>query len=142
MANVWNKRLTYPGGMWVLLAFLYLFSTFSIPLGHTCKLSYRDIHDHHSECTSHQLHSGSYVEMHHTTTFNRNSLPGKTNSHDLCCPACLYSLTSKAFKFCSNTSLYSIQTVVRTQTLPQLDFTKQLEWLSSISLRAPPSIIS
>lgn len=142
MADIWKKWLINSGGMRVVLALLYLLATFGIPLNHTCKLSDKDGYNYHSECINHQLQSDSYVEVQHTTTFNQNSLSDKTETHNLYCPACLFSLTSKAFRFCSNASLYSIQTVVRTQVLPQLNFTKQLEWLSSISLRAPPVITS
>ena len=141
MADIWKKWLKNPGGMRVVLAFLYLLATFGVPLSHTCQLADKDGYNYHSECTSYQLHNDSYVEV-HLTAFNQNNLSEKADSHNLYCPACLYSLTCKAFRVCSNGSLYSIQTVVRTQILPQLDFTKQLEWLSSISLRAPPSITS
>ena len=137
MTNIWKKWLTGRGGMRVVLALLYLFATFGIPLSHTCKLGDKDGHNYHSECTSHQLQSDSSVEVHHTA-FNQNILSDRTDSHDLYCPACLYSLTSKAFKLYSNTSLYSAQTVVRTQVLPQLSFIKQLEWFCSAPLRAPP----
>ena len=142
MANIWKNWFEVPGGMRIVLTLLYGLATFGIPLNHTCELSGKDVHNCHSEYASHQLHSDSYFEVHHTATFNPNNLSDKTDSHDMYCLACLYSLTSKDFKLFSNTSLGSIQTVVRTQILPQLNFTKQLEWLILISLRAPPSITS
>ena len=142
MANIWEKWVAATGGMRSILALLYALTVFGIPLSHTCKLSYRDVHDRHSECSSHLLYNDSNVEVHHTATFNQNSLSDKTDSHELYCPACLFSLTSKAFKLYSNTSLCSIQTVVRTQVLPQLSFTKQLKWFCSAPIRAPPSITS
>ncbi len=141
MANTWKKWLTYPGGIRVVLALLYLLATFGIPLNHICKLSDKDVHNHHSKCSSHQLQSDSYVEVHHTA-FNQNNLSDKTDSHDLYCPACLYSLSSKTFRACSNVSLCSTQTVIKTQILPQLSFIKQLEWFCSTPLRAPPCITS
>jgi len=142
MADISKKRFTNPRGIRVALAFLYLFATFGIPPSHTCPHVDKDIHHRHLECSIHLLHSDSFVEVHHTATFNQNSLSDKTNSHDLYCSACLYSMTSKAFKLCLNTSLYSTQTVVRTQVLPQLSFTKQFEWFRSAPLRAPPCIAS
>ena len=142
MGNIWKKWFTNPGGMRVVLALLYGLATFGIPLGHTCQLADKDIHLRHLECSSHLLGNNSYAEVHHTATFNQNSLSDKTDFHDLYCPVCLYSLTSKAFKLCSKASLYSTQTVVRTQVLPQLNFIKQLEWFCSAPLRAPPSIAS
>ena len=142
MTNIWKKWFTNRGGMRVVLVLLYLLATFGIPLSHTCKLAYKDVHNCHLERASHQLHSDSFVEVHHTVIFNQNSFSGKTDAHDLYCPACLYSLTSKTFKLCSNTSLCSTQTVVKTQVLPQLSFIKQLEWFCSAPLRAPPSITS
>lgn len=142
MANIWKKWLTNPGGMRVVLALFYGLATFGIPLSHTCKLTDRDVHNRHSECANHKLQSDSYAEVQHTTTFSQNSLSDKTDSHNLYCPACLYLLTSKVFKFRSNTSVCSIEAAVRIQIRSQLNFTKQLEWLSSISLRAPPGITS
>ena len=141
MANIWKKCVTNPGGIRVVLAFLYLLVTFGIPLSHKCWPADKDIHHRYSECSSLLLQSNSYVEVHHTA-FNQNRLSDKTDTHDLYCPACLYSLTCKAFKICSNTSLCSTQTVVRTQVLPQLSFIKQIEWFYSAPLRAPPSIAS
>ena len=142
MADISKKWFTNPRGMLVALAFLYLFASFGIPPSHTCQRVDKDIHHRHLECSSHLLHSDSFVEVHHTVAYNQNSLSAKTDPHELYCPACLYSLTSKIFKLCSNTSLYSIQTVVKTQALRQLSFTKQLEWFCSAPLRAPPSIAS
>ena len=142
MANIWKKWFTNPGGMRMVLALLYLFATFGIPLSHTCKPADKDLHNYHTERASHQLQSDSFVELHHTAIFNQNGLSDKTDSHELYCPACLYSRTSKVFKVCSNVSLYSIQTVARIQVLPQLSFTKQFEWFCSAPLRAPPSITS
>ena len=142
MSSILKKWIMLSGRIWVILALLYGLVAIGIPLNHTCQLADKDIHHRHSECSSHMLHSDSYVEVHHTAAFNQNSLSDKTDSHDLYCPACLYSLTSKVSKLCSNDSLCSIQTVVRTQVLPQLSFTKQLEWLCSAPLRAPPSITS
>jgi len=142
MVGIWRKRLTNRGGMRVALAFLYLFATFGIGLSHTCQLADKDVHDHHSGCNDHLLHNKNNVEVQHTTSFNQNTLSEKTENHSLYCPECLYSLTFKAFRFYSNTSLYPTQIVTRTQFLPQLSFAKQLEWFCSVSLRAPPCVIS
>ena len=141
MASICKKWFVHRGGMQVVLVLLYLLATFGIPLSHTCRPADKDIHHRHSECTSQQLQSDRSVEVHHTT-FNQNIPSDKTDSHDLYCPACLYSLTSKAFRACSNVSLHSTQLVKRTQVLPQLSFIKQLEWFCSAPLRAPPSIAS
>ena len=140
MANIWKKWFTNSGGMRVVLVLLCLFVTFSIPLNHTCQLGNKDLYDCHSVCSSYQETEGNFAEARFVP--NQASYEGEDQCHSTYCLACLYSLTSKAFKFCSNASLYSIQAVVRTQILPQLDFTKQFEWLSSVSLRAPPSITS
>ena len=140
MADVWKKWVAATGGMRSILVLLYVLTVFGIPLSHTCKLSGKDVHNYHSEYTSRQLHSDSYVEVQSATAFNQNGLTKTAESHDLYCPACLFSLTSKAFRACSNVSLCSTQTVVGTQILPQLNFTKQLEWFYSAPLRAPPSI--
>ena len=142
MANIMKKGATATWGMRLIVALLYGLATFGIRLSHTCQFADKYIHHRHFECLSHQLGNDSYVEVHHTAVFNQNRLSDKTDSHDLRCPVCLYSLTSKAFKLCSNTSSYSTQTAVRTHILPQLIFIKQLEWFCSAPLRAPPHIAS
>ena len=140
MADIWKKWLNNPGGMRVILAFLYLLATFGIPLSHTCQLADKDIHRRYSECTNHRHEDCNLTEL--RLVSSQSNCDNKNQPHSTYCSACLYSLTSKAFKFYSNASLYPIQTVVRTQILPQLDFIKQLEWLSLVSLRAPPGITS
>ena len=140
MADIWKKWLKNPGGMRVVLAFLYLLATFGVPLSHTCQLADKDIHHRYSECTNHLHESCNLTGL--RLVFSQSNCDDKNQPHSTYCSACLYSLTSKTFRLCSNASLCSTQTVIRTQILPQLDFTKQLEWLSSISLRAPPSITS
>ena len=140
MADIWKKWLKNPGWMRVVLAFLYLFTTFGTPLSHTCQLADKDIHRRYSECTNHR-HEGCNLTGLRLAS-SQSDCDNKNQPHSTYCSACLYSLTAKAFKFCSNASLYSIQAVVRTQILPQLNFTKQLEWFCSAPLRAPPSIAS
>ena len=140
MADIWKKWLKNPGGMRVVLAFLYLLATFGVPLSHTCQLADKDIHHRYSECTSHRHENDNLTEL--RLAYSQSDCDNTNQPRSTYCSACLYSLTSKAFKLYSNASLYSIQTVVRTQIVPQFDFTKQLEWLSSVSLRAPPSITS
>ena len=141
MANILNKWLRAPQGTQIILAFLYVLVALGIPLNHTCH-SGRNVYHCHLECPNHQLADDCYATAQHAIAFNQNNLPGKTEAHSLCCPVCLYLLISKAFRFCSNASLCSTQTAVRTQVLPQLSFTKQLEWFCSNPLRAPPFSIS
>ena len=142
MVNVLKKNFTSHGQMRVVLALLYLLTTLSIPLSHTCQLAEKDAHNHHTECIGHQFQSNKCAEAHSAVALDQNDITETAKSQNHCCPACLYLLISKASKFCSNASLYSTQTVKRTQPLLQLGFTKQLEWLCSVSLRAPPSITS
>ena len=142
MNGIWKKWIVTTGKVRVILALLYLFSTFVIPRKHTCRLADKNIHRPHSEYSNRLLHCDSNIEVHHTTTFNRNSFSGKTDSHNLYCLACRYSLSFKTFKPYLNTSLCSTEIVVRTYVLPQLSFTKQIEWFCSTPPRAPPNIAS
>ena len=134
MGSVWKKWIATNGGMRVIVALLYLFTAFGVPLSHTCQLVDEDIHHCHSEYSSRLLYSDSYVKVRSVITFNQNGFTKTAESHVLSCPVCLHSLTSKAFKFCSNTSLYSTQTVISTQILLQLSFIKQIEWFCSAPL--------
>lgn len=137
MLVIWKKWRINPGGWRVVLTFLYLLTTVVIPLRHTCQ-SGRNVGCGHTECTKHQFEHACYAGVQPTPAFKQNGLSETGKPNDLLCPACLYLLISKTFKVCSNTSLYTTQTVVRVHVLSQLTFTRQLEWLCSVPLRAPP----
>ena len=142
MKIVWKKLFTNHKRSRIFLAFLYMFVTFGIPLGHTCQPADIDIHYCHLECSDDVLYSDSYGEVNHTAGFDQNSYSYKTDSHELNCSACLFLLTTKVFKLYPKTSLCSTLTVIRTQISRHSSFAKQLEWFCSASLRAPPIITS
>ena len=142
MHGVLKKWLENAWGMRVVLAFLYLLTSFSVPLNHTCQPAHKDVHNHHPECTGHRLLSDEHVKVRSVVAFSQHDITETAKSHNKQCLACLYSLAFKAFNLCSNTFVCPIQSVVRAQILSQLSFAKRPEWFSSISLRAPPSTIS
>ena len=142
MANIWKKRLTNSGRVRVVFALLYLFTTFYTLPSHTCQRVDKDVHNQNSGYSNHFLRSEENIKACNAIAFNQNDITETTKFSTQYCPVCLFLLTSKAFRPCSNVSLYSTQTVVRTQFLPQLSFIKQLEWFCSAPLRAPPGITS
>ena len=142
MANIWKKWLTNSGRVRVVFALLYLFTTLGIPLSHTFQPFDKDVHHQHLEYSSCFLNSDEHIEVQNSIAFNQNDITETTKPNSQYCPTCLFLLTSKAFRSCSNISLYSTQTFVRTYVLLQLSFIKQLEWFCSAPLRAPPSITS
>ena len=142
MLSLRKKWLTALREICIVLAFLYGLATFSIPLSHTCKLADKGLHHCRSECSSQLLHRDEHVKVQYVAIYNQNDITETAKSHNHCCLACSYSFTSKAFKFCPNNSLCTIQTVIKTEVSTQLNFTKRSEWFSSISLRAPPVINS
>lgn len=141
MANIWKTWIRASYLMRIIIALSYGLSVFGTPLSHTCKLGDKDVHNHHSECTYHQPEGNSCAEV-RLISNQISHYDNKDQSPNTYCAACLYSNISKSFKANSTISLVSIETSARVQILPQLNFTKQLECLSSISLRAPPSITS
>ena len=138
MTGIWKKQFTNHGGMRVILALLYLLATFGIGLNHTCQLVDENAHNKHRECANHKHEDDNFVET--RFVFSQADCENKNQSRSVYCAACLYSLISKTFKLRSKISLCSIETTVRIQILPEFNFTKQLEWFSSIYLRAPPCI--
>ena len=142
MTNIWKRWFANLGGMRTALAFLYLLTTFSVPLHHTCCPVGTDTSHQHLQCAGHARQNDCYLEEHHTASLNQNSLGKKADFHELYCAACLYLLKIKIFKLSTNTSLCLTQAVAKTQVLPQFSFIKQLEWFCSAPLRAPPSMAS
>ena len=76
------------------------------------------------------------------SALGQTSSDSKVLSSKQYCLACLYSLTSKPSKLSSAASLVSVEAVVSIRVVRRLNFAKQLEWLSSVSIRAPPTITS
>ena len=136
MTSIWNRWFMACRGVRIILAFSYLFVTFIVPLTHTCHPVDKDVYCHRSEYASHRY--GYLTES--KFVFGWSNYDNTNRPHSTCCLACLYSIISKTFNPYLGTSLCLIQTVIKTQVLPQLSFTKQFERLSSLSLRAPPGI--
>ena len=140
MNIVWIKWTVTTVRTPVFFALLYLLATFITPLSHTCQLANKDVCEHYSEYKNHRQIDDNFVKLriisNHTNCDNNNQ------SHNTYCSACLHLLDSKTFRFYSVASLCSTQVIVRTQVLPQLTFSQQLEWFCSIPPRAPPNIVS
>ena len=142
MFNIWVKWVAASGGTKLILAFLYAFASLNFSLNHTCRPSSKDVYCCQSESASHQSQTDGHAVVQSITVFSQSTSSTENKSNDLYCLACLYSLTSKAFKLCSNTSICLAQVIFLTQFISQLSFKKQLECLTSVSLRAPPMTFS
>ena len=142
MANIWEKWISATGGMRLIIAFLYAFVSLSISLHHTCRHSPKNIYNCQSACAVHRSDVDGHSTVLSGAAFFQNASAEETESHLSYCPACLYSLISKAFESGPNTSLLLVQAIVKTQVMPQLSYVEQLQWLTSVSLRAPPVTIS
>ena len=136
MAGILKRWLRASVQMRVVLALLYLLTTFSLPLSHTCQLAAKDIHHRYSELTNHRHAGNNFVERRlesGQSDYNKANQPRSTY-----CSACLYSVTCKTFKLRSSVLSLSAEVVAEPQRLPKPDLLKQGEWLCSISLRGPP----
>jgi hypothetical protein len=134
MKKMWKKWVATTAGMRLALAFLYSFVSLAISLNHTCSLEY------HQECTNHQHGYNNIARI--RLVFDEANFSSKIHFDNTHCSACLYSLLLKSSKLSPKTTPVAIETPGRIQIVPQLTFSKQPEHLSSISLRAPPSIAS
>lgn len=140
MKKTWKKWVYATMGMRLVLAFLYSFVSLTISLNHTCNLACHNTLEYHQECTNHQHDCDNMAGI--RLVFNEANSSSKIHSDNTYCSACLYSLLAKSSRLSPKASLVIIETPSRIKILPQLYFTKQFEWLSSVSLRAPPVITS
>jgi hypothetical protein len=115
---------------------LYLFITIVNPAHHTCSLGNLDHCNeaYHYSCPKTNL--GNHIEI--------PSKQDKSNlfaNYDLCL-ACMYSITCNSTQVSTAVAITSHEDPTLFRYLPHSTILKPSEWLSSISLRAPPSNIS
>jgi hypothetical protein len=139
MKKIWKKLTVESRGTRVVFAFLYTYISLTISLDHTCNPAFHQTVEYHQECTNHSHGFGSHPEI--QKAFAKNASAGIICTDSQYCAACLYSLLAKSSRLSRKVLLVAIEVSFIIQVLPQYNFIKQDEYLSSVSLRAPPSII-
>lgn len=126
----------------IAVAIAYLFITFTIPLTHTCNLHKAHPQAYHYtstyDCHSFESHTCTPLKI----VLFQNSFKTKVLFHHGPCMACLYSITSRSVQVNPGPSLVNTEVLTSVRSLHDSLVTKQLEWTSSIVLRAPPVSIS
>jgi len=140
MKKVWKKWVTASWEMRVILAFLYTYISLTISLNHTCHLACHNTAECHYEYTN--LCHGLSCDAESKTVLCEIGSTGIICTDSQYCATCLYSLLAKSSEISQKVLPIAIEVVSISQILPQLNFIKQSEHLSSVSLRAPPSTIS
>lgn len=140
MKKIWKRWFTANREARIILAFLYTYISLTISLNHTCHQACHKRPECHHEYTTHCHDFSCDVES--KTVLCEIGSPSTTCTDSQYCPACLYSLLAKSSEISQKVLPIVIEVVSISQILPQLNFTKQSEYLSSVSLRAPPCIIS
>jgi len=140
MKKIWKRWVTASWGTRVILAFLYTYISLTISLHHTCHLACHKTSECHHEYTTH-CH-GLSCNAESKTVLCEISSTDIICTDSQYCAACLYSLLDKSSEISQKISPVAIKAPSIIQILPQSNFIKQSEYLSSVSLRAPPGIIS
>jgi len=140
MKKIWKNWVTASQGMRVILAFLYTFISLTISLNHTCHLACHKTSECHHEYTTY-CH-GLSCDAESKTVLCEISSTDIICTDSQYCAACLYSLLAKSSEISQKISPVAIEAPSIIQILPQSNFIKQSEYLSSVSLRAPPDFIS
>lgn len=126
----------------IALGVIYLFVTFTVPLYHTCGLDGPGSQS--SNCDDSCHYSCCKVSSCNQPNISSEQIDHKASglsNHGLCM-ACVYSVTSNATQVNAAVAVLGSEVLSSAQSLPSLGFIKRSEWLSSISLRAPPLIPS
>lgn len=139
MAKLRKKRTNAPKCLPVIIAIVYVYATIAIHFHHTCHGNNR----HHHTCDSassgycnSKINGSSNVFdvslINHTVTFHRDF------SNNKICPACLFSAKAKSTVLSLFMPFLRAQRDPTTELLPESNSPNLFEWLSAISLRAPP----
>jgi len=137
-----KKQFGASYGMRVVIALLYGFVNFTLLLNHTCYSINEDLYSCHLEDSNYHFAEEKCTGTHLEIEFNQNDSNRKALSCRQSCSACLYSLTSKLYKFNRSVPQVLVEAFAKVRFKYHLNFTKQFEWLSSAPLRAPPAVIS
>lgn len=140
MIAIWKKCISASRGTRVTLAFLYVSISLTIPLDHTCNLYNHKESDCHADSVNHchVISCSSEIKTALGEIISEKTLQNNSGY----CVACFYSLMAKSHGSSLEVLPIKIDAPWLMEILPQLDFIKQSEYLSSVSLRAPPIIIS
>jgi hypothetical protein len=140
MKMIWKKWITASWGTRIILAFLYLYISLTISLNHTCNLYSHKASGCYADGVNHCHEMSGSSEI--KTALGEISSERTLQTNSQYCAACLYSLLTKSHGPSPKILSVTIDASSSIKILLQLDFIKQSEYLSSVSLRAPPSIIS
>lgn len=113
---------------------LYLFVTCTVPLYHTCGLGGRQS----GHC------DGLVCSLRTQTDISATQIGSSAGlrPHSGSCPACIFAATSNSTQPRPAAVTTGGEVFSGLLLLPRTTAVKQLEWLSSVSLRAPPGSIS
>ncbi len=140
MKKIWKKWIAASCRMRLVLAFFYTFIFPAISLNHTCHPACHGTLGCHQECTN-LKHDFKSAAANRTALYEVSSNIASCPD-DKYCAACHHSFLTKSIQPSQTVLPVTIEALCRIEILPQLNFFKQLEYLSSISLRAPPITIS
>jgi len=140
MKKIWKKWVAANKGTRIILAFLYTYISLTISLNHTCHLACHKTSEYHHEYTN--LCHGLSCDSEGKTVLCEIGPASIICPDSQYCPACLYSLLAKSSRLSPKVLPITIEAPSIIQVLAQFNFIKQFEYLSSVSLRAPPSITS
>jgi len=126
----------------ITMAVACLFVTITIPLNHTCELGETYPEHSHFSKSGHHCSGESHSNIRFDIALKQKHCEPKALSHQDLCMACLYSIISKSTQINTGTALVNIEVSTSSQTLPLSRVVKRSEYLSSVSLRAPPTITS
>jgi len=141
MSRLMKKRTIRYKITQVMMTVVYLFVTFTIPLNHTCGL-HETCSKYHFDNPDHYCGIDIHTDVQPEVDLKQDNCKAEILSHSNPCIACLYSITSKSTQVNTGRALINIKVPISFQTLPTLGIVRQSEWLSSVSLRAPPIINS
>lgn len=126
----------------ITMAVAYLIVTFIITLNHTCGLG--ETYSKHSYCSKSDHHCSCKfcTNLRFDVALKQNNCAPKALFNQDLCTACLYSIASKSTQINTKRTLVNIEVSTSSQILPLSRVVKRSEHLSSVSLRAPPTITS
>ncbi len=142
MMTLFEKRFSSKSTLRIICAVIYILTTSVLPLAHTCTSTQSE--GSHCHLVGSELYGDGGVDVtgYDEDGSGQDDHDGESSANGYTCTACVYSANSKT----SEIGCGIIPVIFETSTCTKLTRTsqslKQVEWTSSVFLRAPPLHIS
>ena len=142
MSGLLNKLRKKHGTARVATAVVYFVAALAFFANHSCEVSKRNYRHSHFGKTDHHSSGKPWIDPQFEMALQQNDGPSEKWCFQAQCIACLFSTVTKSIQPRVSSQFINPGVLRFFQILPLIKVVRKSEWLSSISLRAPPITVS